>query len=32
VLPGRNLVVMRKVRASPERYPRSAAEARRRPW
>jgi 16S rRNA (guanine527-N7)-methyltransferase len=32
VLPGRNLVVMRKVRASPDRYPRSAAEARRRPW
>jgi 16S rRNA (guanine527-N7)-methyltransferase len=32
VLPGRNLVVMRKVRASPDRYPRAAAEARRRPW
>ena len=32
VLPGRNLVVMRKVRASPDRYPRPSAEARRRPW
>ena len=32
VLPGRNLVVMRKTRPSPERYPRTSAEARRRPW
>ncbi len=32
VLPGRNLVVMRKVRATPARYPRASAEARRRPW
>jgi 16S rRNA (guanine527-N7)-methyltransferase len=32
VLPGRNLVVMRKTRASPDRYPRTSAEARRRPW
>jgi 16S rRNA (guanine527-N7)-methyltransferase len=32
VLPGRNLVVMRKIRASPDRYPRASAEARRRPW
>jgi 16S rRNA (guanine527-N7)-methyltransferase len=32
VLPGRNLVVMRKIRASPDRYPRTSAEARRRPW
>jgi 16S rRNA (guanine527-N7)-methyltransferase len=32
VLPGRNLVVMRKLRASPDRYPRASAEARRRPW
>ncbi len=32
VLPGRNLVVMRKVRATPGRYPRTSAEARRRPW
>jgi 16S rRNA (guanine527-N7)-methyltransferase len=32
VLPGHNLVVMRKVRASPDRYPRASAEARRRPW
>jgi 16S rRNA (guanine527-N7)-methyltransferase len=32
VLPGRSLVVIRKMRASPSRYPRSAAEAKRRPW
>jgi 16S rRNA (guanine527-N7)-methyltransferase len=32
VLPGRNLVVMRKLRVSPDRYPRASAEARRRPW
>jgi 16S rRNA (guanine527-N7)-methyltransferase len=32
VLPGRNLVVIRKVRPTPARYPRTAAEARRRPW
>lgn len=32
VLPGRNLVVMRKTRASPDRFPRASAEARRRPW
>jgi 16S rRNA (guanine527-N7)-methyltransferase len=32
VLPGRNLVVMRKLRATPDRYPRTSAEARRRPW
>jgi 16S rRNA (guanine527-N7)-methyltransferase len=32
VLPGRNLVVVRKVRATPPRYPRTSAEARRRPW
>ncbi|HZP97680.1 MAG TPA: 16S rRNA (guanine(527)-N(7))-methyltransferase RsmG [Candidatus Limnocylindria bacterium] len=32
VLPGRNLVVVRKVRPTPTRYPRTAAEARRRPW
>jgi 16S rRNA (guanine527-N7)-methyltransferase len=32
VLPGRNLVVIRKLRATPLRYPRTAAEARRRPW
>lgn len=31
-LPGRHLVVMRKVRPTPERYPRPSAEARRRPW
>ncbi len=30
VLPGRNLVVMRKVRATPDRFPRPPAEARRR--
>lgn len=32
VLPGRNLVVVRKTRATPSRFPRAAAEARRRPW
>ena len=32
VLPGRNLVVVRKTRATPLRYPRTSAEARRRPW
>ena len=32
VLPGRNLVVMHKTRATPLRYPRTSAEARRRPW
>ncbi|MEO8633120.1 MAG: 16S rRNA (guanine(527)-N(7))-methyltransferase RsmG [Chloroflexota bacterium] len=32
VLPGRNLVVVRKTRATPPRYPRTSAEARRRPW
>lgn len=32
ILPGRNLVVVRKTRATPTRYPRPAAEARRRPW
>lgn len=31
-LPGRNLVVIRKTRPTPARYPRPAAEARRRPW
>jgi 16S rRNA (guanine527-N7)-methyltransferase len=32
VLPGRSLVIVRKVRATPHRYPRTAAEAKRRPW
>ena len=32
VLPGRSLVVVRKTRPTPARYPRSAAEVRRRPW
>ena len=32
MLPGRSLVVIRKLRATPTRYPRSAAEAKRRPW
>lgn len=32
VLPGRSLVVIRKLRATPSRYPRSPAEAKRRPW
>lgn len=31
-LPGRNLVVMRKTRPTPERYPRTPAEMKRRPW
>jgi len=31
-LPGRSLVVVRKTRPTPLRYPRTAAEARRRPW
>lgn len=31
-LPGRQLVVMRKTRATAEKYPRSAAELKRRPW
>ena len=31
-LPGRNLVVIRKLRPTPGRYPRPAAEARRRRW
>ena len=31
-LPGRNLVVIRKTRATLSRYPRPSAEARRRPW
>ena len=32
LLPGRSLVVIRKLRETPSRYPRSAAEAKRRPW
>jgi 16S rRNA (guanine527-N7)-methyltransferase len=32
VLPGRSLVVIRKLRETPSRFPRSAAEAKRRPW
>jgi len=32
VLPGRSLVVIRKLRATPSRYPRSPAEAKRHPW
>ena len=31
-LPGRQLVVMRKTRATPERYPRTPAEMKRHPW
>lgn len=31
-LPGRHLVVIRKTRETPARYPRPAAEAKRRPW
>jgi 16S rRNA (guanine527-N7)-methyltransferase len=32
LLPGRHLVVMRKSRPTPARYPRSAADMRRRQW
>jgi len=31
-LPGRHLVVLRKARPTPQAYPRTAVEARRRPW
>src|SRR6266550_882906 len=31
-LPGRSLVVIRKTRPTPPRFPRAAAEAKRRPW
>lgn len=31
-LPGRALVLVRKIRETPARYPRSPAEAKRRPW
>lgn len=31
-LPGRSLVVMRKLRATPDAYPRTPAEMKRRPW
>ncbi len=31
-LPGRSLVVMRKLRATGDTYPRSPAEMKRRPW
>lgn len=31
-LPGRHLVVMRKARPTPDRYPRTPAEMKRRPW
>lgn len=32
LLPGRHLVVVRKMRATPRHYPRSAQEIKRRPW
>ena len=32
LLPGRHLVVVRKMRATPRQYPRSATEIKRRPW
>ena len=32
VLPGRSLVLVRKTRPTPQRYPRTAAEMRKRPW
>lgn len=31
-LPGRNIVVLRKTRATAETYPRTPAEMKRRPW
>jgi 16S rRNA (guanine527-N7)-methyltransferase len=31
-LPGRSLVVMRKARPTPDAYPRTPAEMKRRPW
>ncbi len=31
-LPGRSLVLLRKVRATPDTYPRTPAEMKRRPW
>jgi len=31
-LPGRQLVVLRKMRATSDRYPRTAAEMKKRPW
>jgi 16S rRNA (guanine527-N7)-methyltransferase len=31
-LPGRSLVIVRKVKPTPARYPRPSAEAKRRPW
>ena len=32
VLPGRQLVVMRKTRPTPDRYPRTPAQMKQRPW
>ncbi|MFN2520198.1 MAG: 16S rRNA (guanine(527)-N(7))-methyltransferase RsmG [Candidatus Limnocylindria bacterium] len=32
LLPGRHLVIMRKTRPTPDRFPRAAAQATRRPW
>lgn len=32
LLPGRSLVLVRKVRSTPARYPRASADAKRRPW
>ncbi len=32
LLPGRHLVVVRKTRPTPERYPRPAAQMKKRPW
>jgi hypothetical protein len=31
-LPGRSLVVLRKLRPTPDTYPRTPAEMKRRPW
>ena len=32
ILPGRSLVVVRKIRSTPLRFPRAAVDAKRRPW
>jgi len=32
ILPGRSLVVVRKVRPTPPRFPRTPVDAKRRPW
>jgi len=32
ILPGRSLVVVRKIRSTPLRFPRAPVDAKRRPW